>query len=91
MLVEVTQENINQGVVNDYQSCPIALAMQDNSLKGVEVNHWIAYTSFQLHTRIYLDVDNLIAKWIYDFDHGKGVFPIQIEINEEERYAMLVE
>ena len=30
MLVEVTQEHINQGVICDFQSCPIALAMQEN-------------------------------------------------------------
>ena len=95
MLVEVTQENINQGFAGNYESCPVALAMQDNGLKRVVVTNWIAYDQklflFQLPTRVYLKLDTLIVEWIKDFDGGKKVFPIQIEMNKEEQYATLVE
>ena len=97
MIVEVTQENINQGIAYSSISCPIALAMQDNGLKGVVVANWITYnqqpepTSFQPHTRVHLNIDSPISQWMYDFDGGREVFPIQINIDEEEQYATLVE
>ena len=96
MLVEVTQEHINQGVAGNYESCPIALAMQDNGLKRVVVTHvYIFYdqklSQFQLYTRVYLEIDSAIREWMKDFDGGKKVFPIQIETNKDEQYATLVE
>ena len=60
MIVEVTQENISQGLVNSFRSSPVALAMQDKGLKSVMVSHWIIYdhqpTSLQLHNEVYLEI-----------------------------------
>ena len=91
MLVEVTQEHINQGFVDSCDSCPIALAMQDKDFENVQVYPWyISYDQLQFDFTT-INNDSLIRKWIFDFDGGEEVFPIQIEINKEARYAKLVE
>ena len=95
MIVEVTQENINQGVSNG-NSCPVALAMQDKGFKNVQVTDWCIFcdqqpTPLQLYTRVCIKVDSPVTQWINDFDGGENVSPIQIEINEEGRNATLVE
>ena len=95
MLVEVTQEHINQGFIDSCDSCPIALAMQDKDFENVQVDgQHIFYdqqpTPLQFHVAK-IKMDTLIRKWIYNFDGGEEVFPIQIEINKEARYAKLVE
>ena len=95
MLVEVTQENINQGVAGKQESCPVALAMQENGLENVRVDaRHILYnqqpTPLQFHVS-QIKMDTLVRKWIYDFDGGKEVFPIKIEIDEDAGYATLVE
>ena len=90
MIVQVTQEHINQGFVSG-NSCPIALAMQENDFGNVQVHPWyISYDQLQFDFTT-INNDSLIYLWIYNFDTGEEVFPIKIEINEEERYAMLVE
>ena len=95
MLVEVTQEHINQGVICDFQSCPIALAMQENGFENVRVDErHILYnyqpTPLELHVAT-IKNNFLVRKWIFDFDGGKEVFPIKIEIYEDAGYATLVE
>ena len=95
MLVEVTQENINQGVVDSCNSCPIALAMQDKSFENVKVGTQYIFcnyqpTPFQSHVAV-IKNDTRVIRWINDFDGGKEVFPIKININEERRNATLVE
>ena len=95
MLVEVTQEHINQGVAYSLRRSPIALAIRENGLANVRVSNWYIFYN-QQPTPLQFDFttinnDSLIGKWIFDFDHGKGVFPIQIEIDEEALYATLVE
>ena len=96
MLVEVTQENINQGIFKDSNSCPVALAMQDKGFENVQVEPWHIFydqqpTPLQFHVAK-IEMDTLIRKWIYDFDGGEEVFPIKIEINKEHTtYAKLVE
>ena len=95
MLVEVTQENINQGVAGNQESCPIALAMQENGFENVRVDGRHIFYIYQpnpleLHVAT-INNNFLVRKWIHDFDGGEEVFPIQIDIDEEERYATLVE
>ena len=95
MIVEVTQENINQGVVNSFDSCPVALAIQDKGFEKVWIDTRYIFYNYQ-PTPLQFDfaqikMDTLVRKWIYDFDGDKEVFPIQIEIDEDAGYATLVE
>ena len=95
MLVEVTQENINEGIAYNLNSCPIGLAMQDKGFKKVWLDtRYIFYNYQRTPLQFYvakIKMDTLIRKWIYDFDRDKEVFPIKIEIDEDEQYATLVE
>ena len=96
MLVEVTQENINQGVNFSTNSCPVALAMQENGFENVRVNIlYISYdyqpTPLQLHNEVCLHIDSPLSQWIQVFDDVGEVLPIQIDINEEALYVTLVE
>ena len=95
MIVEVTQENINQGVVNSFDSCPIALAIQDKGFEKVWVNTQHIFYIYQPTPLQFdfaaIEMDTLINRWINDFDCDREVFPIQIDIDEEEQYATLVE
>ena len=91
MLVEVTQENINQAVVSD-NICPIELAMQENGFGNVRVSIWMISCNQQPDSlRFHIRPDFSVVQWIYDFDCGQSVSPIQIEINKEGQYATLVE
>ena len=93
MIVEVTQENINQAVVSD-NICPIELAMQENGFGNVRVSIWMISCSCNQQPnplRLHIRPDFSVVQWIYDFDCGQSVSPIQIEINKEEQYATLVE
>ena len=96
MLVEVTQENINQGVAGNPESCPVALAMEKNGFEDVEVGDTLMCysqqpSSLQFYTPVCIKVDSPISQWIYDFDGGEEVFPIQINIDEDGQYVTLVE
>ena len=95
MLVEVTQENINQGLRNSFGSCPVAVAMGESSLENVRViGQFIHYENnlslLQPYTKT-IKTESLLREWIFDFDRGEEVFPIQIEVDEEALYATLVE
>ena len=95
MIVEVTQENINQGIAHSCDSCPIALAIQDKGFENVQVDPWYIFYD-QQPTPLQFDfaeikTERLVTKWIFDFDNGEEVFPIKINIDEEEQYATLVE
>ena len=95
MIVEVTQEHINRGVAGDLRSSPIALAMLENNLEGAVVTD----SRIRYETRPYPSdfhesewmLAPPIKKWILDFDQGKQVTPIKIEIGEYKFYATLVE
>ena len=94
MIVEVTQEHINRGIVKDCNNCPVALAMQENGFENVRVDgRHILYdhqpNPLELHFAVINN--NFLRKWIHDFDGGEEVFPIQIDINEKTLYAKLVE
>ncbi len=75
MRVEVTQKHIDEGIPNDPESCPIALAIQD---KGVSV--WVG-TQIKLSSDgLWLDTisfahTEVSTKFIRDFDRGNGVEP----------------
>ena len=91
MIVEVTQENINQGVVKDCNSCPISLAMQDNGFRNVRVQSMLIFYGEQPPPFGFrINIDFLVTQWIEDFDKGKHMTPIKIEIDEEKYYATLV-
>ena len=91
MLVEVTQEHINQGFVSG-NSSPIALAMQENGFANVRVEPWhILYDEQLTQLQVHINPNFSVVQWIFDFDGGEEVFPIKIEIDEDAGYATLVE
>ena len=95
MLVEVTQEHMNQAVYFSPSSCPIALAIQENGFANVRVDiQYISYdykpAPFQYHF-VEIKMDTRVIRWLNDFDSGEEVFPIKIEIDEKAGYATLVE
>ena len=95
MIVEVTQEHINQGIARSCDSCPIALAIQDKGFKNVWIDPCYFFYNYQptpLQSHFAeIKNDTRVIQWINDFDSDREVFPIKIEINEEEQYATLVE
>ena len=92
MIVEVTQEHINRGFVDSLDSCPIGLAMQENGFGNVQVTDWCICCDHQpTPLQLHITPDFSVVHWMYDFDGGREVFPIQINIDKEEQYATLVE
>lgn len=73
MKIEITQQDIDNGRKDHVASCAIALALKRN-FAYVSVSGWIC-----IGKNYYLGQDEVLH-WIADFDSGKPVKPITIEL-----------
>ena len=81
-IIRVTQEDINTGIFH-FSECPIALALLENFPKAtINVG------------RLYIEINNekyknssRIMKFIDNFDDGIQVFPIEIQLDEQNKLA----
>ena len=72
--IEITQDHIDTGTVRDVFRCAIALAF------GQELAYEIRVANLILIGKDYYQVMPEVARWIADFDRGRAVEPITIEL-----------
>ena len=81
MKIEVTQEHIDQGIINSLVNCPIALAIKS---KGFNCRLDQLYIYIDLKDKIiYIQTPKFVANFIKDFDDGRPVSPFSFEIDNE--------
>lgn len=80
MLIRVTQEHIKRGKQFSPLACPIALAAEEIGLKNVAVDpdhlHYGPYTKERKH----LPLPGVASCFIYNFDSGYPISPIEFEV-----------
>lgn len=87
-VVHVTPELIAQGVPLSEHRCPVALALRPLD-SSVEVNQVV--TSFHVDgVARSLRHDEALATWIFHFDFGQKVEPIDVALDLEERRLWIV-
>ena len=93
-MVDVTQEDIHQGVCKNPEQCAIALALAHtykDEIDYIEVN---GYESIKMSTlddrwwqvNINPDDDMKVCRFIEDFDDNKSVVPMSFKIDSIEEY-----
>ena len=93
LVLEVTQEDIDKGIAEDCEKCPIALALiralKAKNVKfgpvSVDGEHIEVYESPLGNYESYR-VNEKIGKFVEDFDTGKPVLPFSVELEWLEPY-----
>ncbi len=75
MRVEITAEDIAEGVPRSHCKCPAAIALSRVTGKDVSVGT----SSYVVGGRVY-DLPNSLGIWIVDFDFGQPVRPTTFEV-----------
>ena len=79
LVINVTQECIDQEKAGDCGKCPVALAMMHAGLLEITVHP--SYVTFSRLGKFYnVDLPDRIMKFVYQFDCGREVQPTQFEI-----------
>lgn len=83
MIIKVTQKHIDNGVKNNCEACPVALAMKDKGMRDIRVMpnmfECIEFTSKAglIHLR---DMPNKVMEFVAKFDTGKKVKPFEFRL-----------
>ena len=93
-IVDVTQEDIHQGVCKNPEQCAIALALAHTYKDEVDYIEVNAYESIKMSTlddrwwqvNICKDDDFKVQSFIDNFDDGKKVEPMSFKIDHIEEY-----
>ena len=76
MRIKVTQDHIRRGLKSNRYSCPIALALNEAGVVGASVDNYAVVTSDgSFHA-----LPTVAAKFIFAFDAGKQVEPLEFDI-----------
>ena len=92
--VDVTQEDIHQGICKNPEMCAIALALAHaykDEVDYIEVNGYESIKMSSLDDRWWYvnvnpDDDIKICRFIEDFDDGKNVKPMSFKIDSIEEH-----
>lgn len=79
MIVNVTQKHIDEGIRCKCDSCPVALALEDDT----GVKWWVGCYSFR-RGLANLSMPVLVDLWIQNFDAGRPVVPFSFEFPWKE-------
>ncbi len=83
MLIDITWEDIANGMRKESGRCPIALAMKRQTGGGyVSVSPCTVYTYIKQVTKLYILADNA-SQFVEHFDVGEIVKPQTVEIIEQ--------
>lgn len=81
MLIEVTAEDIRDGIRNSCRLCPVARAIQRaTGLDLVWVSSSFVEFRHQDQPLKVLDLPSEAAKWIRDYDLGRGMQPFSFDL-----------
>lgn len=82
MKINVTQEDIKNGIPGDPYCCPVARACaralnnKTVSTTGLSINYWPTPYDFKsLHT------PSTVTAFVYSFDNGEDPGPFEFELN----------
>jgi len=82
--ISVTQDDIDKGIKNNCEKCPIARALA-RSFPGYFNLASIYYLSVKAHQKDFyvfmMDTPKVCYDFIRDFDQGKPVTPFEFEIS----------
>ena len=92
--IEVTQENIHQGVCENKESCAIALALADAYKYEIDYVEVEACNSIKMSSpddrwfwiNISEDDKKYVGQFIEDFDDNKNVKPMSFKIDHIEEF-----
>ena len=74
MKIQITQQNIDNGVKGHASGCAIALALKQEFAYEIGVTSWIQIG------KDYYRATPKVVRWFGDFDKGRKVKPITIEL-----------
>jgi hypothetical protein len=81
--VEVTAEDIRTGVRRDPRCCAVAVAIR----RQLGMAAVVTGASVELEDGRCYGASTLQADWLWDFDEGRAVPPVVIELRPEDRKA----
>ena len=96
MIIEVDRKAIKEGKKDSRDSCPIAVSLKRLGFKGLNVQYSsLCYdkkpANVKLNQSQEICFDLPIIDWIRNFDIGKRVKPITINVDSEINKAFLVQ
>lgn len=74
MKIQITQQDINNGMKDHISGCAIALGLKQEFAYEIGVSGWICIG------KDYYKATPEVRRWIANFDEGKPVKPITIEL-----------
>lgn len=77
MIIRVTQQNIDNGVRQQYDACPVALALRDATAREWQVTK--NYAQYALGSLI-LALPETARDFIRSFDAGREVRPFEFDL-----------
>jgi len=84
LVVNVTIENIREGIQGDMYQCPIALALLDAGVFDSQVTHdfiqFYPHRTYGPPVRIHTPKE--VKEWIHSFDYEWPVSPFSFSIHE---------
>jgi len=90
MLIKVTAKHLAEGKRKNCEHCPIALAIKDVIIPGVEVTVVFAGVYFDMNTSWFFEPRplGLVRERIQAFDRGGYVEPFDFEISIPEELCV---
>jgi hypothetical protein len=93
--IEVTRDNIATGNPGENESCAVALAVKAKCLPDTEVQV-DGYSvdldlPFSFVSRINLETNETVKKFVADFDDGKPVEPFAFDLDIPDEFLLPIE
>jgi len=83
MKIKITDKNIREGTPGKGNFCPVHNALMDTeefSFVTVGVRN-IYFRKKFTEKETHVEIPNFLAEWIYNYDFGKKVSPIEFELD----------